>query len=47
MNVIVYKIKEKRGEFVMMIKFELQHFCCGPKGCEIEIEYGNMIDAEE
>jgi len=47
MNVIIYKIKEKRGEFVMMIKFDLQHFCCGPKGCEIEIEYGNMIDVEE
>jgi hypothetical protein len=39
-------IKEK-GEVYMMIKFDLQHFCCGPKGCEIEIEYGKMIDAEE
>ena len=31
----------------MMIKFDLQHFCCGPKGCEIEIVYGEMLDAEE
>lgn len=31
----------------MQIKFDLQHFCCGPKGCEIEIEYGVMADAEE
>jgi hypothetical protein len=30
----------------MQAKFDLQHFCCGPKGCEIEIEYGEMIDAE-
>jgi hypothetical protein len=27
-------------------KFDLQHFCCGPGGCEIEVEYGEMIDAE-
>jgi hypothetical protein len=31
----------------MLAKFELQHFCCGPKGCEIEIEYGIMADVEE
>ena len=31
----------------MMIKFDLQHFCCGPKGCEIEVVYGEMLDAEE
>jgi len=30
----------------MQVKFDLQHFCCGPKGCEIEIEYDEMIDAE-
>jgi len=30
----------------MQVKFDLQHFCCGPKGCEIEIEYGEMIDAQ-
>jgi hypothetical protein len=30
----------------MQVKFDLQHFCCGPKGCEIEVEYGQMIDAE-
>ncbi len=32
---------------IMMVKFDLQHFCCGPKGCEIEIEYGVMADAED
>jgi hypothetical protein len=30
----------------MEAKFDLQHFCCGPGGCEIEIVYGEMIDAE-
>ncbi|KZX12374.1 hypothetical protein MBCUR_10660 [Methanobrevibacter curvatus] len=30
----------------MMIELEIQHFCCGPKGCEIEIVYGEMMDAE-
>lgn len=30
----------------MQVKTELQHFCCGPKGCQIEIEYGEMLDAE-
>lgn len=34
-----------RGE-KMEAKFDLQHFCCGPKGCQIEIEYGEMMDAE-
>ena len=29
------------------MKFDLQHFCCDPKGCKIEIEYGKMSDAEE
>jgi hypothetical protein len=38
--------KKRRGE-KMQVKFDLQHFCCGPKGCEIEIEYGVMADAEE
>ncbi len=27
-------------------KFDLQHFCCGPEGCQIEVEYGEMIGAE-
>jgi len=31
----------------MLAKFDLQHFCCGPKGCELEIVYGEMIDVEE
>lgn len=31
---------------IMQAQFELQHFCCGPKGCEIEIVYGEMMDAE-
>lgn len=31
----------------MLVQFELQHFCCGPKGCELEIVYGEMIDVEE
>jgi hypothetical protein len=31
----------------MMVKFDLQHFCCGPKGCKIEIEYGKLSDAED
>jgi len=30
----------------MDIQLDLQHFCCGPKGCEIEIIYGEMIDVE-
>ena len=30
----------------MEIVLDLQHFCCGPKGCEIEITYGEMMDAE-
>lgn len=31
----------------MHIKLDLQHFCCGPKGCQIEIENGEMMDAED
>ncbi|SCM58505.1 putative protein {ECO:0000313/EMBL:CEA13502,1} [Methanothermobacter wolfeii] len=31
----------------MMVSFDLQHFCCGPKGCQIEIEYGEMLDTEQ
>ena len=30
----------------MEIQIDLQHFCCGPKGCELEITYGEMMDAE-
>lgn len=30
----------------MLIELDLPHFCCGPKGCQLEIEYGEMIDAE-
>jgi len=30
----------------METKFDLQHFCCGPEGAQIEIEYGKMIPAE-
>jgi hypothetical protein len=30
----------------MQIQFDLQHFCCGSKGCEIEIKYSEMMDAE-
>ena len=30
----------------MIIDIDLQHFCCGPKGCQIEISYGEMMDAE-
>jgi hypothetical protein len=30
----------------MIIQTDLQHFCCGPKGCQIELSYGEMIDAE-
>jgi hypothetical protein len=30
----------------MEAKFDLQHFCFGPGGCEIEIVYGEMMDAE-
>jgi len=30
----------------MQVKLDLQHFCCGPKGCEIEVEHGEMMDAE-
>ena len=31
----------------MQAKFDLQHFCCGPGGAQLEIEYGEMIDAED
>lgn len=31
----------------MLVKFDLQHWCCGPKGCELEVAYGEMIDAED
>ncbi len=30
----------------MTVQFDLQHFCCGPKGCQIEIVYGEMMDVE-
>lgn len=30
----------------MQVKFDLQHFCCGPEGAQIEIEYGEFMDAE-
>ncbi len=30
----------------MQVQLDLQHFCCGPKGCQIEIEHGEMMDAE-
>lgn len=36
--------KQIGGENILA-QFELQHFCCGPKGCEIEIVYGEMMDA--
>ena len=42
---IIDKCKRVGGE-MSLAEFELQHFCCGPKGCEIEIVYGEMIDAE-
>lgn len=31
----------------MLVKFDLQHFCCGPKGCEIEVVYSEMSDVED
>lgn len=31
----------------MQVKFDLQHFCCGPKGCQIEVEPGEMMEAED
>jgi hypothetical protein len=31
----------------MLVEFDLPHWCCGPKGCQLEIEYGEMIDAED
>ena len=30
----------------MLVEFDLPHWCCGPKGGQLEIEYGEMIDAE-
>jgi len=30
----------------VLVEFDLQHWCCGPKGCQIEVAYGEMIDAE-
>ncbi len=41
------KLKKFMSGERMLAKFDLQHFCCGPKGCEIEIVYGEMLDAEE
>jgi hypothetical protein len=31
----------------MLVEFDLPHWCCGPKGCQLEIEYGELIDAED
>ena len=39
-------VRLKHGGENVLAKFDLQHFCCGPKGCEIEIVYGEMMDAE-
>ncbi|ADZ09836.1 hypothetical protein Metbo_1609 [Methanobacterium lacus] len=39
-------IKDGNGGEIILVSFELQHWCCGPKGCELEIVYGEMIDAE-
>jgi hypothetical protein len=44
-----YRITNTTNEFggeKMETKFDLQHFCCGPEGAQIEIEYGKMIPAE-
>ena len=30
----------------MLIECELQHFCRGKNGCEIEIVYGEFEDAD-
>lgn len=30
----------------MTIELELQHFCRGKGGCQIEIEFGEFEDAE-
>lgn len=30
----------------MLVEFDLPHWCCGPKGCQIEITYGEFEDAE-
>ena len=43
---VLQKFEEFLRDFRMLVKFDLQHFCCGPKGCEIEVEYGEMMDAE-
>lgn len=32
---------------IVLVQFELQHFCCGPKGCQLELEYGELVDVEE
>jgi hypothetical protein len=37
---------KKFGGGKMQVQFELQHFCCGPTGAQIEIEYGEMMDVE-
>lgn len=29
----------------MLIQLDLQHFCGGPKGCQIEMTPGEMEDA--
>ncbi len=31
----------------MLVKFDIQHFCCGPKGSQIELSYGEMMDVED
>ncbi|MGZ7118312.1 MAG: hypothetical protein ACXVH2_01275, partial [Methanobacterium sp.] len=42
----ITNIQETFGGEKVQTKFDLQHFCCGPEGCQIEIEYGEMIGAE-
>jgi hypothetical protein len=42
-----YIVQDKHGGEKLQAKFDLQHFCCGPKGCEIEIVYGEMMDAND
>ena len=46
-NLVHNNILQLEVKKTMLVEFELQHWCCGPKGCQIEIEYGEMMDVED
>jgi|GEM_PF-1557949 len=44
---VLISISFVQGGEIVLVQFELQHFCCGPKGCQLELEYGELVDVEE